>query len=198
MGFHTFHQNLTEEQFKQWFVDCEIVSFPIHPIQCFKTSKTALIPEVSLLQLFVMSTCSSMGSFWTIPREKCTIENFVNACLLNVLVLGPSDSHSFFFCSCSILDIGDKYSVFRQLEQPADKKLVGKRLLFTSKSKHLHLNTHQQINYNSKYILCNPESNSFGFFTKNQNRHLGLWDGSCEKMNRHISVLVGIVWKRLV
>lgn len=33
-----------------------------------------------------------------------------------------------FFFVCSDSDIGDKYSVFRQLEQPADKKPVGKNL----------------------------------------------------------------------
>jgi len=34
----------------------------------------------------------------------------------------------FFFLISSCSDIGDKYSVFRQLEQPADKKPVGKKL----------------------------------------------------------------------
>lgn len=34
----------------------------------------------------------------------------------------------FFFFICYDPDIGDKYSVFRQLEQPADKKQVGKKL----------------------------------------------------------------------
>lgn len=32
-------------------------------------------------------------------------------------------------------DIGDKYSVFRQLEQPADKKPVGKKYIYVS---HIH------------------------------------------------------------
>lgn len=37
--------------------------------------------------------------------------------------------HLIFFI-CSDPEIGDKYSVFRQLEQPADKKPVGKKPFF--------------------------------------------------------------------
>lgn len=56
------------------------------------------------------------------------------------------------FFICSDPDIGDKYSVFRQLEQPADKKPVGKEVSqsFTFKSLSVlktHTNSYWQIHW---------------------------------------------------
>lgn len=56
------------------------------------------------------------------------------------------------FFICSDPDIGDKYSVFRQLEQPADKKSVGKRPFLAHLDRARWLKTH----FHLMQILAHP------------------------------------------
>lgn len=55
-----------------------------------------------------------------------------------------------FLFICSDTDIGDKYSVFRQLEQPSDKKPVGKE------ASQKHSNIGQTYTHTYTHLLVIP------------------------------------------
>lgn len=132
-----------------------------------------------LIPAATLSLLKYRGNGFQSTSAYCIIAT--RACLLKVVF----SVHTFFFV-CSIPDIGDKYSVFRQLEQPAEKKPVGKKL------SHPFLHIQVDLCLSSVPPVRSPDT-----------RHVGLgWDRrNLQKLHhillrKQIFVNLVVIWRK--
>uniref|UniRef100_H3C233 Synergin gamma n=1 Tax=Tetraodon nigroviridis TaxID=99883 RepID=H3C233_TETNG len=109
--------------------DLDLFSSPSVPVP--SETKPSTFPSVSVPPSLALlqggakpsgGAADDFGDFALFGSSSDATRSAAEDDFADFMAFGSSDFH----CLCSDPDIGDKYSVFRQLEQPADKKPVGK------------------------------------------------------------------------